>query len=316
MFNMKKFLFRLIISAGVLSFLLSRIDLKDLKEIFSRFNPGIYLLAVLTVFLYQIIWAIAWKTALRQKGYILSLRDIYRTILVSHFFGIFLPTTVGPDIMLAFNIGKALPEKEHAPSSLLFIRSINVFFNLAVSGIFLLILPLNQVLKKLLIITWILALAILIGFYLATHKKTQRILEKITVFTFIRKILSSFSIFGTHYPTVLKLSALSLCLTFLRVTIDYMVALSLGIHIPFKWFIALIPCVTIISTIPITIGGLGIREGAYMGIFSNIGISPVNSLSISLLLFTVLSTLNIAGGIIYTMRGSHIKATPTVNPRG
>lgn len=309
---MKKFLFRLIISAVVLSFLLSKIDLWDLKEVFGRFNLGVYLLAVLTVFLYQIIWAIAWKTALRQKGYILSLRDIYRTILVSHFFGTFLPTTAGPDIMLAFNIGKALPEKEHAPSSLLFIRSINIFFNLTVSGIFLLILPLNQVLKQILIITWILALTILTGFYLATHKKTQRILEKITldrwrIFTFIRKTLSSFSIFGTHYPTLIKLAALSLGLTFLRVTVDYTVALSLGIHIPFKWFIALIPCVTIISTIPVTLGGLGIREGAYMGIFSSIGISPVNSLSISLLLFTVLFTLNIAGGITYIIRGSHIK---------
>lgn len=298
---MRKFLIRTIISIGILTFLFNKIEIKSLKELFERFNPILYIAAIIVMFCYQFLWAAAWKITLRQKNYNLRYRDIYRAILTSHFFGLFIPTTIGPDIVLTYNIGKALSSSEHAASSLLFIRSVNIFFNLTVSGIVLLFLPLNPILKHILITTWILVITTLICFWTATQIRGR------VPFNFIRKILISFSEFGRHYPTLIKLSLLSILMSFIRVCIDYILALSLGIDVSYKWFLALIPSITIISTIPVSIGGLGIREGAYMGIFSNIGISNAACMSVSLLVFSVLTLISLVGGILYLIHGTHIK---------
>lgn len=309
---MKKFLVRLIISGAILLFLSTRIDTSSLKEIFRRFSPIIYISAVILMFGYQILWALAWKITLRGKGYNIGLKDIYRAILISHFFGLFIPTTIGPDIMLTYSIGRAISEKQHAASSLLFIRSVNIFFNLLVSGTALLFLSKNFILKQLLFITWILVIAVILGFYTASHEKTMDLVNKIfkrdwAVIIFFKKILASFSEFGKDYATLIRLSILGILMAFARVCIDYTLALSLGMDIPYKWFLALIPCITIITTLPISIGGLGVREGSYMGIFTNIGIQPVSSMSISFLVFSAIAIVSIAGGVLYIIHGSHIK---------
>jgi len=311
---MKKFLIRLIISGVVLAYIFTKIDITKLKDIFTNFNPAIYLAAGVLLFLYQGLWASAWETALKQKTYNFSFKSIYRTILISQFLGMFIPTTAGPEIVLAYNIGKAVPNKEHAVSSLFFIYVINIIFTLAISGILLLLLPLNHILRNLLAITWILIIFILAVFIASAYNPVLIFINRVfkkdwPIFSFIRKAISSFSEFRKDYPVLIKLSALGIAMSLVRASIDYTLALSLGVHIKFIWFLALIPCITIISAIPVSIAGLGIREGAYISAFLNIGVPPAVSMSISLAFFSLAVAISITGGILYLARGTHIKYT-------
>lgn len=307
-----KTIFRLIISLCALGFLFTKIDLHGLKLTLKNFNPLIYILTFCVLLIHQALWAYAWKITLEEKNLNLKFSAIFRAVLTSYFFGTFLPSSLGPDLILTFNIGRSLPEKQHAPSSLLFIRILNSAAILLVSGIALFFLPQSFVIKNILILTWLLLLFVWIAYWISLHNMIRKIFEKILskypkYFNFIYKIFHSFSTFGKDKKVLIKVCLIGLAMSFLKVFIDYAIAISLGIHIPYIWFLGLIPSISMIALLPISIAGLGIREGAYVALFSILGVSSTLSLSISLAVFALNILLCLIGGILFLIHGSYIK---------
>jgi len=86
--------------------------------------------------------------------------------------------------------------------------------------------------------------------------------------------------------------------------ITYLVGLSLGINLPFVYFLAILPLATIVAQIPITINGLGTREAALIGLFSFFGIAAVKVFSMSILSMILASILPaiIASPLIFKKR--------------
>lgn len=309
--NNIKFIIRALISIAVLCFLLSKIEFSSLKQTLCNFNPLFYICAVLVLFIHLFFLAYAWRITLLGKNINIAQKDIYRAVLTSFFFGSFLPSAMGPDIILTFNIGKSLPEKQHAPSSLLFIRLIHVAAIFLVSGIVLFFIAKTFALKQILVLTWILSLSIWISYWIAIHPASRRLAERISNrhrwLRFIHKIFHSFSTFGLDNKVLIKVWFLGLCMAFIKVMIDYLIARALGLHIPYLWFLGLVPAISIITLLPISIAGLGVREGAYVGVFSNMGIPAANSFSISLMVFTLNIILCLIGGVLYLIHGAHVK---------
>jgi uncharacterized protein (TIRG00374 family) len=283
-----------------------------MRGILTNFDPKYYILAILVLFLHQLVWAFTWKITLLEKNVNVKIKDIYRAVITSYFFGTFLPSSLGPDVILAFNIGKSLPKKEHAPSSLLFIRLMNVTSTFLASGIVLFFIAKTIVLKHVLVLTWILLLAIWTCLWIAVHQKIRNIVETLSHkhkwFSLLHKIFDSFATFGADSKVTLRVWLSGLCMAFLKVLMDYLISISLGIRIPYLWFVALVPSVMVVSMIPISIAGLGVRESAYVGIFSNMGIQAAKSFSISLVTFTLNIWLCVIGGILYLVHGSYVKS--------
>jgi len=311
-----KVILRIGISILILGFLFAKTDLKNLKNTISNFNPYIYGGAFIILLVHQGLWAYAWKITLEEKNTKLKFSEIFRAVIISHFFGTFLPSSLGPDIILTFNIGRSLPEKQHAPSSLLFIRIINMAGILLASGIALMLLPQFFLIKNILIFTWIFLLGIWIAYWIALHPIVRKIFDKIIqkypkYFRTIYKIFDSFSTFGMDKKVLIKVWVAGIGMALIKVCIDYTIARSLGIKVPYLWFLALIPAVSIISMIPISIAGLGIREGAYIGFFAIMGVSSSQSISISLTVFTLNLLLCLTGGILYLTHGTFVKLKNT-----
>jgi uncharacterized membrane protein YbhN (UPF0104 family) len=62
-------------------------------------------------------------------------------------------------------------------------------------------------------------------------------------------------------------------------------ASAMGEHIPLLIIFVLLPIVTTITTLPISISGLGVREGAFVLLFGLIGVRPEAATSLSLAWF-------------------------------
>ena len=82
----------------------------------------------------------------------------------------------------------------------------------------------------------------------------------------------------------------------------YLIGKALHLDIPLLDYFIFIPIVLLILIIPITIGGLGLREGSYVEIFKFYGISPEAAVSFGLVDWAFGLIIGIAGGIIYTVR--------------
>jgi hypothetical protein len=82
----------------------------------------------------------------------------------------------------------------------------------------------------------------------------------------------------------------------------YVIALSISLQISFFAFVITIPLVWIVTMAPVSAGGMGVKEGMFVLLFSNLGVSPAHALVISLLGTVVFIPFALVGCIIYVTR--------------
>jgi uncharacterized membrane protein YbhN (UPF0104 family) len=94
------------------------------------------------------------------------------------------------------------------------------------------------------------------------------------------------------------------CLLQVNVIVHYWLA-GKGFHleVPLLDYFIFIPVVLLVLTIPITIGGLGVREGLYTQILGYYGILAATSVSFSLIADTAFTlAIGLVGAVVYVTR--------------
>jgi len=82
----------------------------------------------------------------------------------------------------------------------------------------------------------------------------------------------------------------------------FLIGRALHLRIDFIDYFIFIPIVLLIQIIPITINGLGLREGSYIEIFKFYAIPPEAAVSFSFIDVAFNLVLGIIGGVIYVSR--------------
>ena len=65
------------------------------------------------------------------------------------------------------------------------------------------------------------------------------------------------------------------------------------------WFFVFVPVITLISMIPISLNGMGLREYAFMSLFGAIGVAPASCIALGVLSSVVIILSSLPGGIVY-----------------
>jgi uncharacterized membrane protein YbhN (UPF0104 family) len=73
---------------------------------------------------------------------------------------------------------------------------------------------------------------------------------------------------------------------------------SLGISVPFWYLVLCFPLVTLLSALPVSFGGLGVREGGFVFFLSFIGIPQDKALAFSLVWTALIFGAGMLGGLV------------------
>lgn len=121
------------------------------------------------------------------------------------------------------------------------------------------------------------------------------------------KFLSSFYTPLMEYKTKKQIIYKGLLLGFvvqgIGITCVYILSISIGLKIPIVYFFIFIPIISVASAIPVSVAGLGIREAGFVILFTKVGVTSAEALSLSLLVFTAMVMTNLIGGIEYLRIG-------------
>lgn len=93
----------------------------------------------------------------------------------------------------------------------------------------------------------------------------------------------------------------------------YAVSLGMGLDLGLPVVFAFISLVDLIRLLPISIGGLGVRELTLIALFANVGLSQEKAVAFSVLAFAPLVVVAISGGIVYILRAGLIGAKEPVS---
>ena len=109
---------------------------------------------------------------------------------------------------------------------------------------------------------------------------------------------------------LLRALALSLVMQGLPVAAVAALAVPLDTGVSWVWFALIVPAVTLIALIPVSIAGIGVREYLYIALFGAAGMLPQVALSLALSTFAVTLVWGAVGLALFTLGRRPLESSP------
>ncbi len=270
-----KLLGRCLVALGLLGWLLSGQRGYQVWQMLAQLQTVPFLTACLLYGLAQVLSSWRWQWLARTVTIEARLSWLVRLYFVGMFFNLFLPTSMGGDFVRSWFLARRTQRHElrHAVLSVLSER-LNGLIALLVLGCLASLsvvgrLPLWQV-----AVMWSLALSSILLLVLLP------ILGKRLVR--LANLAQALSISAQQLPVWWRAFLVSLLVQLAAVVQVWLVANALHLHISLAVLAVVVPLVTVASLIPVSIAGLGLREGTLMLLLGPLGVSATEAVSLGL----------------------------------
>src|SRR5262249_33990365 len=102
-----------------------------------------------------------------------------------------------------------------------------------------------------------------------------------------------------HPGLLLGTSGLSIGVQVANVLVVWLIGRALDVAVPAVYYSILVPMVTLFTLLPISLNGMGIREGSTVLFLAPLGVGEGMALCLAILWFFVLTTVSLCGGVVY-----------------
>jgi uncharacterized membrane protein YbhN (UPF0104 family) len=120
--------------------------------------------------------------------------------------------------------------------------------------------------------------------------------NKIT--TPILKFLNSIYEYRNEWPLILKTLPISILIQLLFSLVPIVISFGLKVKLPIWESILLLPIINFVMMIPVTISGLGLREGAFIILYGDL-IGKEKALLLSLLYYLTSVIISLIGWVLF-----------------
>jgi uncharacterized membrane protein YbhN (UPF0104 family) len=278
------------ISFALLYFVLSKTGIEQVFSTLKDMSLPIFISAILLYILAQSISTLRWKLLLPG---VLGLRKLFSLYMIGAFFNTLLPGVIGGDTVKGFYLYQAIGKGSLTLASIFMDRYIGFVVLIAICAI---AFPFGYKYFQGSRIEWLLPLVMLCFIIASFLIFGLRLGKRI-------KILSGFYDYFHSYrnqkKVIIKTTLLSVLIQLSGIFAVYILAIGIGQHIPFLACLIFLPLIILFTTLPISISGLGVREGAFVLFFGLIGIKPEIATAISLSWFVTMTIGSLLGLVEY-----------------
>jgi len=289
------FLLKLAVSAGLLYYLFRRTDFSLLWQSLKGLSWSWALLAVATFFVFQFISALRWQRINICLGFPKDYLYFCRIYFIGMYFNTFLPGLLGGDIVRVFYLVKDGAPKSVASFSVLYDRA---FGFLGAMFLLLVFLPMEG--------DFLPPLARESLFFLSAGV----LLTILFLVLFSKKLRERIGheLFQTLTSVAQPARFLELLLLGLAVQVLFNIHLiflgrALGIDLAWSKFFLIVPLMGILASLPISLGGFGVREGTLSYFLELLGYPPELGIALGFLTYGVMLLGGAVGGFLYLWGG-------------
>jgi uncharacterized membrane protein YbhN (UPF0104 family) len=311
---------RLVVGGAVIAILLARSDLGSLADAIGRLQVG-YLLAAFGVLLAFIsVGAFRWQVFLNAVGIRLRAPTVVRMYFVGTFFNAFLPTGMGGDAYKAVRLRKA-------PGSLAAAFA-TVFLDRLAGGIGLGLIGLGALATRLaaddssrtVLVGAALSGLVLLGIFVVLVFGPRFVAEagpegRWGVRGRVRRTAQLVLRGGRDLRALRWGATAGLVSQGLALGVHVLLARGLGLDVPVAALALVMVFSQVATLIPLTLNGLGFREGAYVWGLAPYGVGHDPALAFALLMLALLLASSAVGGLVYVVAGGEIRG-PVVATEG
>jgi glycosyltransferase 2 family protein len=303
-------LMKLLVSAGLLVFFFTRIHFERFLYTLAGADFSYVAVGLVVYLAAQLGCAFRWKILARPLGFDTRYKDFSLYLLIGMFFNLFAPSTVGGDVTRVYYLaqdGEKNPGKGWAVSTIP--AAASVFMDRAVGMAVLVwlgaaglaLFPHYAVPSAIRSLTFALSLALIAGGLLVPL--LRRILPD-DGHPILVKLRLSMRAYRDQWGVIPQAILLSLVVHLVQAWIHLLMGKALQINVPFSFCIILYPLVGTFAALPVSLNGLGLREGGYLFLLSLIGINTEKGIAFGLLLFLIVAVDSLIGGVLFLIKKS------------
>ena len=289
-------LVRLAITAAILAYLASQIDMAEAARATAAISLPHLLLVLVLVGIDRAVMILRWLLLLRAAGNPIPTGAAARLFLVSSFVGSFLPAGVGGDAARAYGLARENTSSSEAVASVAVDRLLGVL-SLVLMGVVGLLTwtPEGGDAWRLGVAIGLLGVACVAVFWADTWLRRLIPARRHDGF-FARRLLRLTDAVGRyrdHRGVMVHVFGWSIVVQVLRITQAYVLGLGLGMTVPFSYFLLFMPLGLLMLLLPISISGFGLPQGAIVWLLRPMGVPD----SVSFALSTLIVLTGLAGNL-------------------
>jgi glycosyltransferase 2 family protein len=306
-----KIALHVIVSAGVLAYLIWQIDLRKTIDLIGDAN-GLLLLAALAIFV-ATTWAMAWRwqLLLGAKGIREPLGWLTRLYFIGYAAGQVLPTGIGGDAVRIVEHSRRRPDaKGEAAAAVLLERVIGAAGTLVMVAIGLIVaIGRYDDIEYLIVIEALFLVLVTAGLVLLFSKRAARALSwlgplaaRVRLERAGRSVYRALHGYREQPRTLLVVLGITVCLQFVRCLAIWLCGEAVGVDVSPLVYVILGPLLFLVMMVPFTINGLGVREAFFVAFLGRFGVDADAAFATGFLFYAVTIATSLPGGVILLWR--------------
>ncbi|MCK4235550.1 MAG: flippase-like domain-containing protein [Candidatus Krumholzibacteria bacterium] len=303
---------KVIVSLGLLIFLFIRISPSRFIPHLRTMDPFHLAVALIAFFSSSFLGSIQWHMLLKADGIVLPFAKTFRLYFVGLFFNNFMLGNVGGDAVKIYDVTRVGNDPYQVFAVTLLDRVIGITGLCILALIASLILLAGGGVENLKFYIIIFIGCVAPGFALVLNKRLSGGVRNLFGMIGIWKLGERFDTIFGHLGgfrklrvLLMKLTFLALSVQFLRVAVHIIVGRALGIELTpeiLLYFYVFIPLLGLVVALPISVGGLGIREWIAVLLFAQIGFMDERTVLMELLTWAVMVLVSLTGWVFFLQR--------------
>jgi glycosyltransferase 2 family protein len=276
----------------------------DLGQIWATLRSADWRLLLAAVALTQLgigLRALRWRALLDAQGLSMPLRRLIGLYYIGALFSGVLPSGIGGDLVRMYEVSRGEATGTQAVSTVLWERLIGL---LALFGVALAALPWSWGMVPpaagAIVLAMALGVAAGLGMLLKpglveAAARRSRLAARLLRHPRVRALYATFRLYDRRALTRAGLAALGLNLS--AIAVQACLARGLAMPVGLGHLLVFVPIISALMAAPVSIGGLGVREAAYLLLYTQVGATPAQALAMSLLSHGLQVVTGLLGGL-------------------
>lgn len=308
---------RIFVTAALLAAVYFLVDLSELAQTFARLDLAVLSISIGLVFVLRVLSALRWYIILAAHDVAPSFLKILKITFVSHSVGYLSPGGIGIEVARAYQAGALYGEMPTMISSVLVDRVIGLISMLVIAIV--IGLYLGQSDPDFMAIVWagaLLLLGIVVAVAVPGTRTGQRIVQLLPARPFGRvkpgldRLIRTFADHGRNARLLVPITSLSLVMQVARSLAFWTIFLAVGADVSVLHCLVFIPLLFVLLSLPVSVGGIGLREGGLAFLFSRVGVGVEESIAAGLVFYGLQILFIVPGLVIFLLSPSRRPDAP------
>ncbi len=300
---------KIAVSLGLIAYVFSKVDFKEVAVSLAAANPWWILLAFGLFLVALAINGLKWLVLLRALQVNVPFRIVLWYTFVGFFFNNLLPANIGGDIIRGYGMARYTDKTAQAAVSVVLDRFMGLLAYVATAAVMSIVLVVflgQSELRWLEGLAFLLLAALVGALAVLLSRRLRGLMAPLfrwgplqSLAPTYEGVSSAFDAYRFQYKALIYAFLLGLAGLMVTNLVNWLLFHATGGDVAFSYVLLFNPLIALVLLLPISVGGHGVLQGAYPFFYGLVGVPQTQAVAVSVLMSFIIIVASLPGGVLW-----------------